>query len=108
MKKYIISGKTYDPIKVGDIGDFDEGCDKDHTCHDCGYKRGEIHMAECDAQRCPACGMQFITCNCDVIVHDTETNRKKFLDKSKYYLFMENYEKYMEVQKIKKNFEDEM
>lgn len=35
MIKYLINGKEYEPIKMGDIGDFNECCDVNTKCHDC-------------------------------------------------------------------------
>lgn len=64
--KYLIKGKLYDPIKVGDKGDWYEG-EPDKTCGDCGRKYGEIHMEGCDVERCPACGRQMLSCDCGPI-----------------------------------------
>lgn len=47
MSKFSIDGKLYDPIKVGDPGDWDEG-NPDAVCDDCGAKFGEQHMEGCD------------------------------------------------------------
>ena len=33
-------------------------------CHDCGAKHGKIHHQGCDAERCPKCGLQLISCDC--------------------------------------------
>ena len=84
MKKYLIDGVEYEPILMGDIGDFDEGCDENETCHDCGCKVKECHSLHCDAQRCPACGGQFISCDCNIKVIDDNQEKKEF-DKSLYY-----------------------
>ncbi len=63
--KYLIKGKLYEPIKVGDEGDWcQEPCS---TCHDCGRGKGEYHMECCDIERCPCCGGQLISCDCGPI-----------------------------------------
>jgi hypothetical protein len=36
-----------------------------HTCHDCGVFEGQIHQWDCDMERCPFCGGQLISCECD-------------------------------------------
>lgn len=34
-------------------------------CHDCGVLEGELHDFGCDTEKCPSCGEQLITCDCD-------------------------------------------
>lgn len=36
-----------------------------NICHDCGVKEGRIHQDGCDMERCPNCGGQLISCDCD-------------------------------------------
>ena len=61
--KYLINGMLYNPVKVGDKGDWYEG-EPNKTCGDCGHKYGEVHMEGCDIERCPACGRQMLSCDC--------------------------------------------
>ncbi len=63
MSKYLIQGKLYNPVKVGDEGDWGEDY-PEQSCGDCGSKYGEQHFSGCDVERCPACGGQMLSCDC--------------------------------------------
>lgn len=39
------------------------GCESD-TCGDCGAPYGVFHFLRCDIERCPICGGQLLTCDC--------------------------------------------
>lgn len=59
------NGKMYPRIKMGMPGDFYFGAEPQERCSDCGAKNGYPHHWGCDAERCPSCGGQLITCDCE-------------------------------------------
>jgi hypothetical protein len=75
--KYLIIGKFYEPIKCGDEKDWYESATSENTmCGDCGCKVGQQHIMGCDIERCPACNMQLITCDCHPIYQVTKEQQK--------------------------------
>ena len=34
------------------------------SCGDCAVQKGQLHVPNCDTERCPVCGGQFIFCAC--------------------------------------------
>lgn len=36
----------------------------EYPCHDCGIVDGQLHVPDCDMERCPRCFGQLITCGC--------------------------------------------
>lgn len=65
IAKIHIGGKGYDRTKVCDPSDFDEGAPSNTRCHDCNALFCHLHHWGCDAERCPACGGQMISCACE-------------------------------------------
>lgn len=53
-----VAGKTYNRIKHTDAA---------YPCHDCGAKAGQFHHWGCDMERCPKCGHQLLSCDCESV-----------------------------------------
>jgi len=60
-----IDGEWMRRIKCGGARDLHPPS-KGERCYDCGAKAGHYHHPGCDSERCPKCGLQLISCSCDV------------------------------------------
>ena len=61
--KVKINDKVYNRIKCGaenDLFELEEG----ERCHDCGALVGHYHHPFCDAEACPVCNGQLLSCDC--------------------------------------------
>lgn len=48
-----------------------------YECHDCAANEGELHERGCDMERCPSCGGQLISCDCDGPALDELTDEQR-------------------------------
>ena len=58
------------PIAYGSEED-DWGAASGVRCHDCFVEPGGFHHPGCDVERCPRCGDQLISCECQVDADET-------------------------------------
>ncbi len=65
-----IHGKVYPRIKAGDGRDFNPYMEEGERCGNCGAMKGFFHHFGCDIERCPVCGMQMISCDCEDVFYE--------------------------------------
>jgi hypothetical protein len=63
-------GEAFPAIRYGDEPD-DWGADR-HPCHDCGVDKGMYHIPGCGVERCPRCGGQYWSCDCEFVGDEGE------------------------------------
>ena len=62
-KTYWISGVEYSRIPYGE--ESENWGANSHPCRNCAVIKGQLHVPGCDVERCPVCGEQAITCDCE-------------------------------------------
>lgn len=58
-----IGGVAFSRVRYGEEKE-DWGADA-QPCHDCAVIKGQFHVSGCDVERCPKCGGQLFSCECD-------------------------------------------
>lgn len=60
-----IDSREFAPIPFGDTRDLIPNDAKGGgRCHDCNVADGGFHHVHCDAEACPNCGGQYLSCDC--------------------------------------------
>lgn len=63
-----IEDEQLDPVRYGDeerpVEWGPSAASEGRRCHDCGVNPGGFHHPGCDAEQCPKCRHQLISCGC--------------------------------------------
>lgn len=59
-RMFVIGGRTLHRVPYGS----ERPPWRRTTCGDCAVRKGQLHVAGCDIEECPACGWQSISCGC--------------------------------------------
>ena len=63
QENWLFGGESYRRIAYGEeIDDWDSD---NFPCADCGVTKGQFHLANCDAEKCPKCQEQALGCLCE-------------------------------------------
>jgi hypothetical protein len=64
VPELVFDGKRYARIPYGAENDLMGSTATGH-CHDCSVTEGQFHCDGCDAERCPRCSGQLLSCDCE-------------------------------------------
>ena len=70
-KQYLIQGKYYDRIPIGQEDQLIEL--KDNCCLHCFAAKKQLHCLGCFFETCPACGKLTWDCICEAYLDDNKT-----------------------------------
>jgi hypothetical protein len=59
----LIHGKEFERIRYG--SEKDDWGANEHGCHDCRVIKAQVHVWDCNGEKCPNCGGQLISCDCE-------------------------------------------
>ena len=61
---FVINGKVVKRVKYGEEKNGYDYSPDTNPCHDCAVLKGEYHLFGCEAEECPLCRWQALSCGC--------------------------------------------
>ncbi len=77
LTNYLFDGTLVPRIRYGALHDRMPPEDGVLPCHDCAVAVGELHLPGCDAEACPMCFRQAISCGCNMDEDEDEDTEEE-------------------------------
>lgn len=65
---FVIKGKVVKRVKYGEEKNGYDYSPDTNPCHDCAVLKGEYHLFGCEAEECPLCRRQVLSCGCEISI----------------------------------------
>jgi len=68
---FMVNGLALFRVKFGEADDLypKDLAEERGYCGDCGARKGEVHIPDCEWEACPHCKKQLLSCDCHLAPH---------------------------------------